>query len=757
MSAPPFTFTEERNTVYYHNIRVYIAGADVTPWLTSQVVINRADRDGIGSATFNLSNQYRAFEITQNNVTADTKGNVTANIFRLTDPYLPEGRYSELAKFIVFSNKNSGSKNIKHAVSTYGPIQGVSANPSQVTPAKTGQSPNTASFLGAKLLNGGPATYTNPTDSATARYPFNVGSLVFHKYDPVRIFVQNPFSRGESTSVTNAQVTTSSTGANTANIGAASGNESTSTSANANTSQWTCEFAGYIDVKPFTQNYVNGESVISVSCQDIRVLMQQMRTQTNPAASIGIANANNLLAGSGNSSIVAAKANAGFFNDLVAPYSPISHILGGKTFIQSIKFLLFGVYNSSTQSNAAPTTTTGAGAASGSNSSVVNGPTPLTPTPASGQNVPNTPIVASSGQSTTSNLGGVGRLTEGQTVKYDPSNPTAGSAALEDWNNLINFGVDRRYLTYAEMLYIGSQTFDGGEWAPDNQQVFFLLPYGSNSQSNLVEYNQDGGASQRVEWATRLELLQQVCKSIDYQFYVTGMGDVVFEFPMYDFFPLHFNAVYNSLYSFGGHLIDDSVSDEGGTPISGLLVTSRSTFSEYANGPGNPASDPTVANSLQLTRTIFSNVLASRIGMHIETHDVPGVTNQNRLTQLGMIEFNKRLAEFNKFDMNTSYRPYINVNRPIYHMVRKRIGITKTVSFTFRLREDVTLNMGLTYTRQQEQDGKFRFITGGEANPISYSKIYDSAYLPGTGVETSIGGAGTPVAPAPTNSQLGSG
>ena len=35
MSAPPFTFTEERNTVYYHNIRVYIAGADVTYALTS--------------------------------------------------------------------------------------------------------------------------------------------------------------------------------------------------------------------------------------------------------------------------------------------------------------------------------------------------------------------------------------------------------------------------------------------------------------------------------------------------------------------------------------------------------------------------------------------------------------------------------------------------------------------------------------------------------------------------------------------------
>jgi hypothetical protein len=217
---------------------------------------------------------------------------------------------------------------------------------------------------------------------------------------------------------------------------------------------------------------------------------------------------------------------------------------------------------------------------------------------------------------------------------------------------------------------------------------------------------------------------------------------------MYDFFPNHFNNTYNLLYSFGGHLIDDNVNDEGGSPISGLLVTSRNLFSEVSNNnaqSGGAGALAGVASSNQLTRTIFSNILASRVGMHIETHDLPGITDQNRLMQLGMIEFNKRLAEYNRFDMNTSYRPYIGVNRPIYHMIRKRLGITKTVSYTWRIREDVSLHMDLTYTRQMEQDGKFRFITGGEASPISYSKIYDSAYLPGQGPESSIGGPGQKV------------
>src|SRR5271166_82044 len=242
MAAPPFTFSEARNTVYYHNFRVYICGADVTPWITSQITINRADRSGINMASFSLSNAYRAFEMTPQNlniVVNSTGSGVTTGTpggsgsFRLTNPYSPAGRYSELAKYNIYKFKSSSTFNTKIAVQTFGPVK---------------TSPNNAQILGSNN------NASQATASSTTRFPFTIGSLVFHKYDPVRIFVMDPFHRIDGPT------------------------------------NWTCEFAGYLDTKPFSQNYVSGQSTINITCQDIRMLMQQMRTQLNPAQQTGAEN-----------------------------------------------------------------------------------------------------------------------------------------------------------------------------------------------------------------------------------------------------------------------------------------------------------------------------------------------------------------------------------------------------------------------------------------------------------------------------------
>ena len=182
--------------------------------------------------------------------------------------------------------------------------------------------------------------------------------------------------------------------------------------------------------------------------------------------------------------------------------------------------------------------------------------------------------------------------------------------------------------------------------------------------------------------------------------------------------------------------ISDNIDDEGGTPISALVVNSSYKQNEAKNDAENP-DKAGVQTPISYTRTIFSNVLAARIGPRVETYTVPGVTNHSRITALGFLEFNKRIANFNRFSINATYRPYVGVNRPIYYALKERIGITKSVSTTWRLREDVTINMDLNYTRKREADGKFRFITGGEAVPISYNTIFDvkdPIYIRGMGV-----------------------
>ena len=210
--ATPFTFREDKNQVFYHDLKLFIFGTDVTPWITGQVNLHLADRDATNVLTCSLSNQYRALEITRENLGETPTASLDANNqfktsnngratssskFRLTDPYAPQGQYSELAKAKIFTLKTQANLKSQVLVKTKGPV--ISMN-----------QPGTIK----KITDN---DWSNAADDTTNRYPLSVGSLIFHKYDPVRFFIKNPLTRSDN--------------------------------------EWVCMFTGYLDTKPFTQNY----------------------------------------------------------------------------------------------------------------------------------------------------------------------------------------------------------------------------------------------------------------------------------------------------------------------------------------------------------------------------------------------------------------------------------------------------------------------------------------------------------------------
>jgi len=696
----PFNFREERNQVYYHDFKIYIQGADITPWITSAVNLTKVDREGISSLTFSLSNAMRAFEITEENLnvgknkantdpkTGENKvkneatGRTTTSNFRMNDPYGAGGAYSELAKATIYKNKKESNTNWQHKVAKYGT-------------SFQNKKPN------APIVNADPFNAANTTEATTDRYLFSVGSLVFHKFDPIRMFVLNPLAGPAGTKKT----------------------------------EWTCEFTGYVDTKPFSQSYINGSSVINITCQDIRSQMAVMRTNTNPNIQYG--NEKTLFFGANRTNVEGSE-NVGFLSDFVQSGTPASrgHALYGKTFLDSIKYLIFGIK----KNNAF--------------------------------------------------VGGIGKVSLGVVLRYDPeASEPLKKTTLEKWNNIINFGsyplpkvadnapeqpegattnakggppdttpdvelvrqgedaksgklgtIVERFLTLGEMTLMGQGTKDGGQFSPDVARVHFLLPPDLGPVSNLIAAaTVDARVTARVEWASRLELIVQLVKSIDYQFYISGMGDLIFEFPMYDFMPADYNTIYNKVQTFHGHVMSDAINDEGGTPVSAMEVTSRLLPDEIASDhPSSAGVAPT--QGWELRATAFSNVLASRIGVHVETHSLPGITNHHRLAQYALLEFNKRLANFNKFDMMVSYRPFVGLNRPVYHVVKKRIAICDSITYSWKIRQDVSLEMSLSYVRRLEGEN-FRFITGGEKMPISYSTVFDktadgtsSGYIEGNGI-----------------------
>lgn len=639
-----FDFREQRDMAYYHDVRVFICGEDVSPWITGQVSITYGGVGATNTASFTLSNYLQCLELTE--------ANLKDNKWRKLNPYLPEGHASELAKFNIFTKKerlNSVENNGTHSVQVFGP---------------QAEGP-----LGGSITGNTFAT----ASSVTTRFPFTVGSLAFHRFDPVRVFVKNPLTR--------------------------------------NNDEWYCAFTGYIDTKPFDQDYVSGASTIKVLCQDVRMLMQNMRTATNPSVLVG--NENTLAFGRGKP--LKNKADAGFFNDLISPSYVLNHVLTGLNFESSMKFLLLGIQ-------------------------------------------PIRPVTGTQGETGgvagVVNMQGVGRFKEGITFKYDPSSKTAVQD-LTKWNDMIVFGTllqdqptlngNTNFLTFAQMLKIGRNTFYGLDNHPDNQYVHFLFPKDGTPNSNLIQSQIEGNATGKTDWTSRLDLIVEVCRNIDYQFYVTGCGDIIFEFPMYDFLPLNFVKKYQNVYNFHRHVISDNINDEGGTPVSSLIIQSgyldAERTGEAVQGNANIAG---AALNIQLIRNIFSNVLASRVGVITQTIYKPGVTSQERLEQLGAIEFNKLQAEYNKFSFDATYRPYIGINRPIYHKIKERIGIVTTATYNWQIRGEVSLSLDLNYVRKRERDGTFRFITGDNAQPISYNYLYDTPLLTGTN---------TTSAPTNTNNQ----
>ena len=142
---------------------------------------------------------------------------------------------------------------------------------------------------------------------------------------------------------------------------------------------------------------------------------------------------------------------------------------------------------------------------------------------------------------------------------------------------------------------------------------------------------------------TRFEVITDFCARLDYEMTVIGNGDVVFEFPMYDFLPEDFGD-WRNVFVADFHLMDGEISDESGDIITALIVTGG-----VPNADINP---DTNAPAVVVPRAVIqSSVMAARVGVTVDNHSLPFVRSGARLRSLGLIEFQKRMANANNLSM----------------------------------------------------------------------------------------------------------
>jgi hypothetical protein len=471
---------------------------------------------------------------------------------------------------------------------------------------------------------------------------------------------------------------------------------------------WFERYTGTVENQPFSTNYTSGESTISIHAFDVRATMAGMRLSANPFQNASY-------------NTEQAKKNVAFFSDsawFFKDWYPTpdqlkanagvtaDNIFAGKSFVDAISMIVTGKIGWATTTDP---------------QKVEVGP-------------------------------GVGQFKPGSVYTYLPPDftgpPRSGGTLrnLETWDNLTILGANdqgkprNKFLTLREVNKIGSQSFWTKQYSPLSGFLHWLLPDGGLSISSMIRTSYDGmnNIMDSPDWTTRFELMSKICSSVDYEFSVTGSGDIVMEFPMYDFSPKHFGKN-SALYQVNNHIKSDNISDMSGDICTGIESSSASSElaknllqEDIAKARTAVAIVPT-ADQPPNRSVCVSPILASRFGARIQPITFSGISSQAALDKITVIEFQKRLCMSSKMSIEMDYRPFLRPNRPMEHVTRNRIG--RIISVTTRLPSgkdasiSITTDAVRTPLLKRNSSGKlittYQTVFGGETLSLSYNSILE--------------------------------
>ena len=309
---------------------------------------------------------------------------------------------------------------------------------------------------------------------------------------------------------------------------------------------------------------------------------------------------------------------------------------------------------------------------------------------------------------------------------YDITKYTDG--VLKAWNNLAVFGVIQRPLTYHEVSAIGLGTTRNIDsyFCPLNGFVHFLRPSQGTGAASIIQTSAASAAenlTQAPSYETRKSMLDRICQALDYQFYVSPMGDLVFEIPNYNTFPEDFGATFKESYTISKDWISSTISEEN----SDVPTAYKFTGLSYEKKLEDQTKAQAIRNKKQ--HVYIWPILARRVGVQQQdiTLSIPGVGDPalsepfklakdpvDQLRVYAMFYMQRQLGRMHTLMVKHPYRPYMLPNRPIWLVPRQRIGLPQSVSHSMSAPDgSCTTESQLIYTREMFRDGTFRFVGGG--------------------------------------------
>ena len=331
----------------------------------------------------------------------------------------------------------------------------------------------------------------------------------------------------------------------------------------------------------------------------------------------------------------------------------------------------------------------------------------------------------------------------------DYAQTTAG-ATLQDWNKLALFGAVARPLSYAEVSEIGRGTVTEiddvkGAFSPVQPFVHMLLPENGTGAMTIVQQHlQSNVANQSAfRYTTRLSLLNEICGILDYQFYISPFGDMIFEFPHYNVLPSDFGPIFRGAYTVAAELRTCRIASEVGEMNTAWVLEG---FQKDVGLESVTTGNATMLNQFS-KYVIVAPMLVRRVGAKVKylKIDMPGVGGAlgdvpqdgkgkepsiRQMIAYAFLAIQRELGHSESMDVEHNYRPYLLPNRPLWVVHRQRIGLIKTVTYTVDVYKGLgTAKCDLGYIRSMYRDGTFRNVAGGWRNTVDYAGIF-AGYLP---------------------------
>lgn len=263
---------------------------------------------------------------------------------------------------------------------------------------------------------------------------------------------------------------------------------------------------------------------------------------------------------------------------------------------------------------------------------------------------------------------GVGNLTT--FFKYIPT----GNSNFESWNRGCIYGFDSANksgfrndpLTLAEVFDIGYQCYAGsvsleagdkgkqrdGVYCPHGSgaTVAMLIPADGFGFQTLEPFKfRDTVGTYQADFQSRLDLIDSVISPIDYKFSISGNGDLIFEFPLYDSQPSNYGD-FQQAYCFA-NLMDSETFSENATEMPTHIVITGGSPAQQIDAS---TLDDSVTRFFRID--VILPALASRLGIETVNVPFPYTFNPKQLAFFGLNYLQQRLTELYTYSVSGTDR-----------------------------------------------------------------------------------------------------